>query len=825
MKLTLLACLLFTTLIYGQCPPGDVTLSTQADVDNFIATYPTCDTISGYLYINGSVNDLSALDYILYIDAALNINNTSLTTISNFNSLLEAPVGIQITNNTMLTEISDFNGLNITMQIYIQNNVNLLSIDGFNNLPSVDIDFWIATNPLLQTVSGFSSLTNISDFFGINDCPLLSSIPSFNNLNFVGRGIQFFNTGLTDISGFDNLTTIGDFDPVDGLNFSNNQNLVSVSGFNCLETIVFDVLIQDNPLLDNISGLCSLQSVGQFFTIRNNNSLTTLNGLQSLVSLSTSAYDGFVTLDINNNPQLSNCDALCNLLSSGGHIGLANITNNQTGCDTESQINTTGCVPFNVLDCTNLISPIDGATGIAIDTDISWNPIMDATSYLISIGTTSQGTQIANNLNVGNVTTYNLPINLPANTEIFVKVKPFNTSGNAKCCDEERFTTINATTLDCTTLSAPLNGDTNVLLTSALSWNAITQATGYLLSIGTVSGGTDILNSLDVGNVATYNPTSNFPENTQLFVTIIPYNTSGQAMGCLEESFTTIDSMALGCTTLSSPINGDTNVLLTSELSWNSITEATGYFISIGTASGGTDILNSFDVGNVTTYNPIINFPENIQLFVTIIPYNTSEQAVGCTLESFTTQTLATIPNCTSLLNPINGDVNVSITTNISWNVATNATGYFLSIATIPGGADLINNLDVGAEIAFNSPIDLPEDSVIYVTIIPYNSSGQALACFEEHFTTKKNITITIPKYFTPNFDGFHDVWKIEDPDNLISTTYIFDRFGKLLKTKRNSPLAWDGIFNNQVLPVNDYWYIIELYSGERISGHFTLKL
>lgn len=727
MKLSLLASLFFTTLIFGQCPPGDVTLSTQADVDNFIATYPTCDTISGYLYINGSVNDLSALDYIHYIDAALNINNTSLTTISNFNSLFEAPVGIQITNNAMLTEINDFNELNITMQIHIINNDNLLSINGFNNLPSVDIDFWIATNPLLQTVTGFSTLTNISDSFWINDCPLLSSIPSFNNLNYVGWGIQFYNTGLTDISGFDNLTTIGGFEPLDGLKFGNNQNLVSVSGFNCLETIAFDILIQENPLLDNISGLCSLQSVGQFLTIRNNNSLTTLNGLQSLVSLSTSLYDGFVTLDINNNPQLSNCDALCNLLSSGGLYGLTNITNNQTGCDTESQINTTGCVPFNVLECTNLISPADGATGIAIDTDISWNPISDATSYLISIGTTSEGTQIANNLNIGNVTTYNLPSNLPANTEIFVKVKPYNTSGNAKCCDEESFTTIDTTTLSCTSLSSPINGDTDVLLTSAISWNAIT--------------------------------------------------------------------------------------------------EATGYFISIGTVSGGTDILNSFDIGNVTTYNPTINFTENTKLFVTIIPYNTSEEAVGCTEESFTTQTLATIPNCTSLLNPINGDNNISMTTNISWNVATNATGYFLSIATNPGGADLINNLDVGAVTIYNSPIILPEDSVIYVTIIPYNSSGQALACFEEHFTTKKNITITIPKYFTPNFDGFHDLWKIEDPDNQINTINIFDRYGKLLKTKRNSPLAWDGILNNQLLPVNDYWYVIELNSGERISGHFTLKL
>jgi gliding motility-associated-like protein len=632
LKIKRLVCLLFfTNLIWAQCPPGDVTFNSQADVNTFTNTYPDCDNIAGNLIITGTVNNLSSLDYIKSIEGDLLIRNTQLTTISNFDVLSLVLRTIQITDNNRLTEITGFNALlDLGFYFNIDNNPNLITIEGFNRATDVFGDYWINNNTLLQTVEGFGRLKSIGGFLGFNDCPALNSIPSFNITTFIGWSIQFFNTGLTTIAGFDNLTSIGSVNPTSGFLVSNNQNLISISGFNCLTNIEYDLLIQSNPVLENISGLSSLERVGQFFTIRNNATLTTLNGLQALTVISRTGYETTEVFQIHDNPQLSDCNSLCNLLASNGIIGLTNITDNATGCDTEAEIDTTNCTPLKSINCTSLVSPLNGSIDIELDTAISWLPVTDATSYSISIGTTSEGTQIVNNLNIGNNTTYTLPNNLPANTEIFVKIKPNNAQLQATCCDEESFTT-KAVIPECTTLSDPLNGALDVSTQASIHWNPASNATGYVISLGTLSGGRDLIDQLDVGDTTTYIPSFNLPENTSIFVTITPYNTASNSAGCIEEHFVT--------------------------------------------------------------------------------------QSIMTNSES-----------------------------------------------------------------------------------------------------------LNIPKFFTPNNDGYNDHWIIEDPLNEIKTVYIYYRSGKLLKAITNIQDGWNGVFNKQIMPVDDYWYVIKLKSGTDVKGHFTLK-
>jgi gliding motility-associated-like protein len=84
-----------------------------------------------------------------------------------------------------------------------------------------------------------------------------------------------------------------------------------------------------------------------------------------------------------------------------------------------------------------------------------------------------------------------------------------------------------------------------------------------------------------------------------------------------------------------------------------------------------------------------------------------------------------------------------------------------------------------------------------------------------------------IPKYFTPNGDGFHDYWNVKGVSQLFnyrSTIYIFDRFGKLLKQIGTTSPGWDGTYNGQQMPSDDYWYSIQFEDGRSAKGHFALK-
>ncbi|WP_033961397.1 T9SS type A sorting domain-containing protein [Psychroserpens jangbogonensis] len=89
------------------------------------------------------------------------------------------------------------------------------------------------------------------------------------------------------------------------------------------------------------------------------------------------------------------------------------------------------------------------------------------------------------------------------------------------------------------TLTQPLDGAVDVDETTVITWTASSGiVTGYKLSLGLTSGGTEVLDHVDVGNVLTYDAGILDYEVTY-YLTITPYNTNGDAEECTENSFTT----------------------------------------------------------------------------------------------------------------------------------------------------------------------------------------------------------------------------------------------------------------------------------------------
>ncbi len=152
----------------------------------------------------------------------------------------------------------------------------------------------------------------------------------------------------------------------------------------------------------------------------------------------------------------------------------------------------------------------------------------------------------------------------------------------------------------CPSITAPSAGSTTVSSTPSFTWSAAANAAGYRVSLGTTPGGTDLMNKVDVGSVTSYQYTAGLMYGTQYYLTVYSYNVSGESTGCTERTFTVTTTVP--CPTVTVPVANAQNVSLTPTFTWNPVASVSGYRISIGTTTGGTDILDSQDVGNVTTY-------------------------------------------------------------------------------------------------------------------------------------------------------------------------------------------------------------------------------
>lgn len=93
---------------------------------------------------------------------------------------------------------------------------------------------------------------------------------------------------------------------------------------------------------------------------------------------------------------------------------------------------------------------------------------------------------------------------------------------------------------------------------------------------------------------------------------------------------------------LISPAHQSINVPVQASLTWAAATPCVdGYRLTLSTTPGGNDLLNNFDVGNVTSYQPAQPLPEDT-IYVRIVPYNDQVMASGCQAYWFVTSSCPT---------------------------------------------------------------------------------------------------------------------------------------------------------------------------------------
>ena len=95
--------------------------------------------------------------------------------------------------------------------------------------------------------------------------------------------------------------------------------------------------------------------------------------------------------------------------------------------------------------------------------------------------------------------------------------------------------------------------------------------------------------------------------------------------------------------------------------------------------------------------------------------------------------------------------------------------------------------------------------------------------------TTIQAVVINYPKYFTPNGDGYHDTWNITNLSNQPGAVItIFDRYGKVLTQVKPNSNGWDGTYNGNLMPSDDYWFSVNYTDENQVSqefrAHFAMK-
>lgn len=368
---------------FSDCPEGNVSLLTQADIDAFSAQYPTCTTILGNLFIGtesgiSDISDLSGLLNITNVTGFVSVTNTSLNDLNGLNALAAIGGDLVISGNAELQNIqalSALTGIGFS-QIIIQNNNSLTSLSGLDNINPASIsNLILQSSQHLSTCDVESICTYISTFDsqytisgnaeGCNsfdevldacqdilpECPAESVIftsqadldhfaiqyPNCTQISGILKIGDVGENDISDLSPLNKIQTVTMFidithtalENLDGLNnlesvlyisFTQNNSLKSLDGLESLNNTL-SITIYENPDLESIESLSGITQTGEIM-IYNNDSLTDLTGLNNLTTCE--------IIGITSNDALVSLEGLNNLTTVNGELSLHNNSSLQT---------------------------------------------------------------------------------------------------------------------------------------------------------------------------------------------------------------------------------------------------------------------------------------------------------------------------------------------------------------------------------------------------------------------------------------------------------------------------------------------------------------
>lgn len=116
------------------------------------------------------------------------------------------------------------------------------------------------------------------------------------------------------------------------------------------------------------------------------------------------------------------------------------------------------------------------------------------------------------------------------------------------------------------------------------------------------------------------------------------------------------------------------------------------------------------------------------------------------------------------------------------------------------------------------------------VTLVAYNSSG-CLDSIQKVITVGEGLIYYVPNSFTPNGDGFNEIFQPVFTSGFDEANYellIFNRWGELLFSSKTATEGWNGSYADELVPDGIYVWNIRFKhlkddAFEEIQGHVSL--
>jgi hypothetical protein len=272
---------------------------------------------------NASLTDLSGFEGLTHI-YSLEVNNTSLQSLTGLDSLQRVESYLTIEDNAALANLNGLGSLEFVSYFEIEGNTVLANISSLQSLATIENGLSFTNNQQLSSLDGLEGVTTPGQDDGFQlwfsgSHGNLTDISALSGVTHLSELTLYSVTGLTDLNGLQNVETIG------SVIINGQDAMTSLNGLDALQTVETTMSIDGCDNLASIAALSNLTSVGRISLWRLP-VLASLDGLQGVQQLTPEScgFPPCYTLRIEDNDDLVDLTGLDNLVTSAATTRIAN---------------------------------------------------------------------------------------------------------------------------------------------------------------------------------------------------------------------------------------------------------------------------------------------------------------------------------------------------------------------------------------------------------------------------------------------------------------------------------------------------------------------